>query len=110
MERLRVAVTGLAITYPFGGVFWDYVQYLLGLQRLGHDVLYIEDTGRWCYDPGEETFFENGARNAATFREHLTRLEPALADRWFYRDGGGADYGRPWDEVVDFCATAEMVR
>jgi hypothetical protein len=43
--RLRIAVTGLAATYPFGGVFWDYLQYPLGLQRLGHEVLYVEDTG-----------------------------------------------------------------
>src|SRR5687768_12084826 len=51
-QSIRVAVTGLAATYPFGGVFWDYMQYVLGLHRLGHDVLYIEDNGRWCYDPG----------------------------------------------------------
>jgi hypothetical protein len=108
VDRLRVAVTGLAVTYPFGGVFWDYVQYLLGLQRLGHDVLYVEDTGRWCYDPVAETFVENGARNAEVFRGHLSRLEPALVDRWFYRDGAGNDYGRTWDEVVAFCASADV--
>ena len=47
-ERLRIVVTGLAATYPFGGVFWDYLQYALGFARLGHEVLYLEDTGRWC--------------------------------------------------------------
>jgi hypothetical protein len=108
VDRLRVAVTGLAVTYPFGGVFWDYVLYLLGLHRLGHDVLYIEDTGRWCYDPVEQTFVENGARNAASFAGHLARLEPALADRWFYRDGGNNDFGRTWEQVVEFCATADV--
>ena len=108
MERLRVAVTGLAVSYPFGGVFWDYVQYLLGLHRLGHDVLYIEDTGRWCYDPVEQTFVESGARNAEEFAGHLRRLDPALDGRWFYRDGSGADYGRSWAEVVAFCASADL--
>ncbi len=39
--RLRIVISGLAVTYPFGGVFWDYLQYLLGFARLGHDVLYI---------------------------------------------------------------------
>ena len=51
MEKLRIVTTGLAVTYPFGGVFWDYIQYPLGLHRLGHEVLYLEDTGKWCYDP-----------------------------------------------------------
>ena len=27
---LRIVTTGLAVTYPFGGVFWDYIQYPLG--------------------------------------------------------------------------------
>ena len=63
-ERLRIAVTGLAATYPFGGVFWDYIQYPLGFHRLGHDVLYIEDTGRWNYDPSAQTFTDNGRANA----------------------------------------------
>src|SRR5690606_20573044 len=42
-DSLRIVVTGLAATYPFGGVFWDYIQYVLGFHRLGHDVLYLED-------------------------------------------------------------------
>ena len=48
--RLRIVVSGLAATYPLGGAFWDYLQYVIGLHRLGHDVLDLEDTGSWCYD------------------------------------------------------------
>jgi len=107
-ERLRIAVSGLAVTYPFGGVFWDYVQYPVGLARLGHDVLYLEDTGHWCYDPEAETFVEDGSRNAARFAAALGRLEPKLATSWFYRDGGGRDYGRPWPEVAAFCRDADL--
>ena len=80
---LRIAVTGLAATYPFGGVFWDYLQYPLGLRRLGHDVLYIEDTGKWCYDPIAETFVEDGGRNAAYLARQIAALDPELADRGF---------------------------
>jgi hypothetical protein len=107
-ERLRIVVTGLAATYPFGGVFWDYLQYALGFVRLGHDVLYLEDTGRWCYDPVAGTFVESGQRNAAALAEALKICDPALAERWFYRDGAGATYGRGWADVVEFCRTADF--
>jgi hypothetical protein len=106
--RLRIVVTGLAATYPFGGVFWDYLQYALGFLRLGHEVLYLEDTGRWCYDPVVATFVESGRRNAAALAEALKACDPALAERWFYRDGGGRTYGRAWADVVDFCRTADL--
>ena len=50
-DSLRVIVTGLIGQYPLGGVTWDYLQYVLGLARLGHDVYYLEDTGGWPYNP-----------------------------------------------------------
>jgi hypothetical protein len=106
--RLRIVVTGLAATYPLGGVFWDYLQYVLGFHRLGHDVLYLEDTGRWCYEPRRGTFVADGSDNAAALSAGLSRLEPALADRWFFRDAGGGEYGRPWADVVRFCRSADV--
>jgi hypothetical protein len=98
----------LAATYPFGGVFWDYLQWALGFARLGHDVLYIEDTGRWVYDPATTTFVESGGRNAAMLAEALKTLDPPLAQRWFYRDVTGQTYGWSWDDVVQFCRTADL--
>ena len=46
-SSLRIIVTGLIGQYPLGGVTWDYLQYVLGLARLGHDVYYLEDSGQW---------------------------------------------------------------
>ncbi len=28
LSRLRIVVTGLVGTFPLGGVFWDYLQYV----------------------------------------------------------------------------------
>lgn len=105
---LRIAVTGLVATYPFGGVFWDYMQYFLGLHRLGHDVLYIEDTGKWCYDPQAATFVEDGSHNAHYLARQIELFEPALRERWFYRDAAGHDFGRTWEEVKRFCSSADL--
>jgi hypothetical protein len=108
VSRLRIIVTGLAITYPLGGVFWDYVQYLLGFARLGHEVLYLEDTEQWCYDPSARTFVESGEGNASLFATWLEAIDPGLAQRWVFRDARGTLYGRSWPDVVAFCASADI--
>ena len=53
-SRLRIVVLGYIVRGPLGGMTWHYLQYVLGLRRLGHEVLYVEDSGDddWsCYDP-----------------------------------------------------------
>jgi hypothetical protein len=105
---LRIIVTGLAATFPLGGVFWDYIQYVLGFMQLGHDVMYLEDTGRWCYEPRLQTFVESGASNAAYLARELPRLSPELRDRWFFRDVTGRSWGQDWQRVVEFCGSADL--
>ncbi len=107
-DKLRIVVTGLAATYPFGGVFWDYFQYVLGFKKLGHDVLYIEDTGQWCYDPVNRTFSESGDQNASILAKEINKLEPELTDKWFYRDSTGKTFGKSWKDVVRFCKSADI--
>jgi hypothetical protein len=82
-SRLRIVVTGLIAQYPLGGVAWDYLQYVLGLAHLGHDVYYLEDTGEWPYNPVEGGVSEGCAYNV----DHLRRLmaRHGLEDRWAYR-------------------------
>lgn len=50
-SRLRIIVTGQIATFPFGGVAWDWLNYLLGLRTLGYDVYYYEETSEWVYNP-----------------------------------------------------------
>lgn len=107
-SRLRIVTTGLAATYPLGGVFWDYLQYALGFARLGHDVLYLEDSGKWCYDPALATFVESGTRNADYFARELPKLDAGLAERWFFRDAAGQTWGWDWRRVAEFCRDADL--
>jgi hypothetical protein len=107
-DRLRIVTTGLAVTYPLGGVFWDYLQYALGFARLGHEVLYLEDSGKWCYDPRAATFVESGAGNAAWFAREIPKLDAGLAARWFFRDPAGRSWGWEWARVVEFCRSADL--
>ncbi len=104
----RIVVTGLAATYPLGGVFWDYIQYVLGFLRLGHDVLYLEDTGKWCYSPTQQTFVESGEENARFLDHQLRQLDPRLSDRWSYRDSTGCVFGQSREQALRFCREADL--
>jgi len=87
---MRILVTGLIGTYGFGGVTWDYIQYLLGFRALGHDVWYLEDTATWPYDPvkGEPSA---DCSHAVTY---LARVMDAFGfgDRWIYRNEADDTY------------------
>src|SRR6266700_3399999 len=90
---MRVVVTGLVATYPVGGVAWDYLQYVQGFRALGCEVTYLEDTGRWVYDPAAQTFTDDVRVQAGWLRDALASLDPALADRWSVRGPNGVHHG-----------------
>ena len=46
-RKLRVLVSGMVAGDPWqGGATWAVLQYVLGLKRLGHDVLLVEPIAR----------------------------------------------------------------
>jgi hypothetical protein len=51
MKRKRVVVMGFMGSMPIAGVIWQHIHYIVGLQRLGHDVYYVEDSARLPYNP-----------------------------------------------------------
>ncbi|OLD63336.1 MAG: hypothetical protein AUI47_09485 [Acidobacteria bacterium 13_1_40CM_2_68_5] len=98
-SRLRVIVTGLIAQYPLGGVTWDYVQYLLGFARLGHDVYYLEDTGQWPYNPVAGALGADCAYNVGYLAKVMSRF--GLDDRWAYRFADKARRTSEWFGLSD---------
>jgi hypothetical protein len=50
-SSIRIIVTGLIAQHRLlGGVAWDYLNFMLGLSLLDHDVYYFEDSGEWPYN------------------------------------------------------------
>ncbi|PYJ55472.1 MAG: hypothetical protein DME82_07120 [Verrucomicrobia bacterium] len=54
MKRKRIVIMGFMGSMPIAGVIWQHIHYIVGLQRLGHEVFFIEDSARLPYNP--ETF------------------------------------------------------
>jgi hypothetical protein len=88
-SRLRIVVTGLIAQHPHvAGIAWHYVQYVLGLARLGHDVYYIEDSGEVPYTlDGGASGDEWVAPDCGANVEHLAATLSCfgLEERWAYR-------------------------
>src|SRR6185369_3278827 len=101
-------VTGMIASYGVGGVVWDYGQYAIGLERLGFDVYYLEDTGWQTYDPRKGVFGEDGSYGADFLKKSLESLSPTLASRWRFRNMDGTTYGLSDDEITDVLAAADL--
>jgi hypothetical protein len=106
--RLRIIVAGLVAQYPLGGVAWDYLQYVVGLKRLGHDVYYHEDTWSWPYHPIERTYSSDGAYSAAFLRDFFNRYAPDLADRWHYLHLHKESFGMGQDAFASVARSADL--
>jgi hypothetical protein len=84
--RRTVLVLHLAGQYPMAGVGWQAAHYLLGLQRLGYDVYYVEDSGANHYDPRANSIVDDCSYSVAFLARLMARI--GMADRWVYWDWG----------------------
>ncbi len=82
MKRRKIAVLGFMANCPIAGVLWQHIHYVVGLQQLGHEVYYIEDTSRIPYDPIQQTPTEDYTYAAGI----LARLaaEHGFEGRWAF--------------------------
>jgi len=105
---MKAVVTGMIATYPVGGVVWDYGQYLLGLERLGFEVYYLEDTGGPTYNPTVRDYGEDPSFGLQYLQDALTGLSPGLKNRWHFRDQSGATYGIEAERLRQIMSEADL--
>jgi hypothetical protein len=103
---LKILFAGIIARYPFGGVTWCSLMYLLGLRALGHDVFYIEDTGECVYDPVQNARSLDPAYGTNYIH---AALEPyGLGDRWSFVNYDGSYHGRSAEDVRTYAAGADL--
>jgi hypothetical protein len=91
MRRRLIVILGYMGSCPIAGVIWQHLHYIVGLQRLGYEVYYVEDTARYPYNP---TSFPSATISRATrIRNDCIYVIDALRDlaeafdfqnRWAY--------------------------
>src|SRR5690348_4335736 len=94
----KIIVFGILFWYPLAGVTYQFLHYLMGLRGLGYDPYYIEDSGRWVYDPRLNDLSPDATAN-------LEAIVPVLqangfGDRWAFRGNypDGKCYGMTEDQ------------
>jgi len=103
---MKIVLAGIIARYPFGGVTWCSLMYLLGLRTLGHEVLYVEDTGECVYDPERDEISTDPSYGT---RYIQASLEPfGLGDRWSFVNYDGSHHGLSREAVRAFCASADL--
>jgi hypothetical protein len=103
-----VVLAGGIGRFPVGGHAWVDMQYLLGLQALGHDVYYLEDcgSGSWVYNWSTEEV-TTGLEYPTSYVR--TCLEPiGFGERWIYR-AGEQSVGMDEEHFKAVCSDADLM-
>src|SRR5215472_9859384 len=103
---MNVILAGIIGRYPYGGVAWCSLMYLLGLRQLGHRVWYLEDTGECNYDPLTNRIEQN-PRYALNFI-HNCLVPFGLEEQWCYVDYQGGHHGHSREAWRQVCADADL--
>ena len=103
---MKILFSSIVGRYPFGGVAWCSMMYLVGLRALGHEVCYIEDTGECVYDPEQNTLATDPSYGTKYIHD---ALEPyGFGDRWSYVNYDGTYHGLSQEAIRAFCADADL--
>jgi len=108
-SKKKIVLLGMMSKMPVAGNAWLAIQYLVGFQRLGYDVYYVEAHG--C-TPRELMAHENddGVLKAAHYIERILRRFD-LQHAWAYHAPSAGDqiYGMTKDKLRALYSSAELI-
>lgn len=103
---MRILFAGIIGRYPFGGVTWCSLMYLLGLRDLGHEVCYLEDTGECIYDADADAISEDPSYGTRYIHDALAPF--GLGDNWCFVNYDETWHGWSRARLRDFCRDADL--
>jgi hypothetical protein len=103
----KILVFGILFWFPLAGVTYQFLHYLIGLRRLGYDPYYIEDSGRWVYDPALNDLSPDASGNIAAVTPVLEAH--GFANHWAFRGNypDGRCYGMSEEEILKLYREAD---
>src|SRR5947208_518067 len=106
-KKGKIIVFGILFWYPLAGVTYQFLHYLIGLRRLGYDPYYLEDSGRWVYDPRINDLSPDAWANIEAVLPALKAC--GFGDRWAFRGNypDGKCFGMPEPQILQLCKDAD---
>lgn len=104
----RIVLGSYMVRYPLGGMLSWALQYVLGLHRLGHDVVFVEKAPypQACYDPVAKLMTDDGTQGMAIVAELLARF--GMHGRWCFVDYAGTYHGMTSEEISAVFRSADL--
>ena len=107
---MRIVILGYIVRGPLGGASWHFLQYIMGFKKLGHEVLFLEDSDNYpsCYNP--DTYqTTTDPTYGLTFITNLFKKND-LENNWAYYDEHTNQwFGLHQKSVFEFCKNADVV-
>ncbi len=105
----KIVVLGMMTKMPVAGVIWQTVHYLVGLERLGYEVYYVEAHARTPSMFMETEESDGSGRAAAFIASVMDRF--GLSDRWAYQalHADGALHGLSAQRLSRLYAEAALI-
>lgn len=106
-NRGKIILFGILFWYPLAGVTYQFLHYLIGLRRLGYDPYYVEDSGRWVYDPALNDLSPDASANIAAVAPLLEAY--GFGGRWAFRGNypDGKCYGMTEEQILSLYREAD---
>lgn len=111
-EPLRIIVLGYIVRGPIGGLAWHHLQYVIGLSAMGHEVVFVEDSGdeEWacCYDPSTGETGINPAYGLQFTQQAFSQV--GIPDQWCYYDAFTSRWLGPYSNKIEaYCREADLL-
>lgn len=109
LSTLKIVVAGYIAGGPLGGLVWHHLQYVLGLKKMGHEVIFFEDSDDYpsCYNPVTYELSTDPSYGLHFITKVFTRF--GLQDSWsYYHAHTGNWHGVSEKKVKAFCASADI--
>ncbi len=106
----QVVVSGYIIRHPVAGNVWAFFHYLLGLERLGHKVVYLEESG-WTqsvYNPWKQQMQDDPQVGIDVLRALMIEHNIKIPVYYVNRESGQV-YGGTWSEVKHILKAADLL-
>ena len=109
-SRLCIIVLGYLVRGPMGGLAWHHLQYVMGLDRLGHDVYFVEDSEDYpsCYNPVTGITDIDPTYGLEFVKNIFEKV--GLDTRWAYYDAHTRRWSGPCgDQIPSICSNTDLL-